>query len=486
VWCTLALTWHAQPEADDRALIDDIRVGCDGAIKDTGDEQGDLAAILVLYCCRVPGAIDVVTRPPLNNLSQAVQDDQATGFRVGEFAIGGRQAPDDHPAAFEFDERGRQADAVGTGTGVKLCEDALGAIRRNLEDGAASALQVGVIVEVANENAALIQVADAFLHDGSLSVNDELLIDLYSLQAPAAGKSYYGWLLANRSDLKMEVIPLGKLPFYQGKISYLYKDPTHQNLLLTSSYFLITEEDTHGTPLTPTPDRTEWRYSAEISQVPNSSDTPHQYSLFDHIQHLLAKDPILESIGLRGGAGFWLTRNTGQVGVRAQSALEFWKSHDAQQVRNQIIGMLDYLDGASFVNIDLPPGTPLQVPQADAHFGLLSVDPQGLVARAESYLKAIAQSPYASTDQKALATRLVAKVNKINAQYELVHQDARMLIQMTDAQLLQPSSLSLVNDMAAHAAYALMGNSKIGLEGAVKVFNDMQSLANFDAEAYQH
>ncbi|HEY6408229.1 MAG TPA: hypothetical protein VIY29_12250, partial [Ktedonobacteraceae bacterium] len=321
--------------------------------------------------------------------------------------------------------------------------------------------------------------------DGSIGVNDELLIDLYSLKAPASGKSYYGWLLANRSDLKA-AIPLGKLPFHQGKISYLYKDPTHRNLLLTSSYFLITEEDTNGTPLTPTPDRTEWRYSAQISQVPDPSDTQHHYSLFDHIQHLLAKDPTLESIGLSGGAGFWLTRNTGKVGAHAQSAREFWKSHDAQQVRNQVIGMLDYLDGTLYVKNDLPPGTPLQAPQAYAHFGLLLVDPQGLLARTESSLKAIAQSPSASTDQKALATRLVAQVNKINAQYELVHQDARMLMQMTDAQLLQPSSLSLVNDMAAHAAFAFTGNAKIGLEGVTKVFDDIQSLANFDAEAYQH
>jgi hypothetical protein len=137
-------------------------------------------------------------------------------------------------------------------------------------------------------------------HDGSIGVNDELLIDLYSLQAPASGKSYYGWLLTNTSDLEAATIPLGKLPSHQGKISYLYKNPTHQNLLLTSSYFLITEEDTNGTPLTPTQDRTKWRYSAEISQVPNPSDTAHHYSLFDHIQHFWRKtqplsdaDPIV-------------------------------------------------------------------------------------------------------------------------------------------------------------------------------------------------
>jgi hypothetical protein len=320
-------------------------------------------------------------------------------------------------------------------------------------------------------------------HDGSLGVNDELSIDLFSLQAPATGKSYYGWLLANPLDLT--TIPLGKLPFQQGKISYLYKNPTHQNLLLTSSYFLITEEDTNGAPLTPTQDRTQWRYSAGISQIADPSDT-HHYSLFDQLQHLLAKDPTLESMGLRGGVGFWLTRNAGKIGTGAQSTQNFWQFHNARQARNQIIGLLDYLDGVSYVNRDLPPGTPLQIPQTEAPIGILVVDPQGLLAHTELYLNAIAQSPYASADQKALATRLVAQVNKINAQCEMVHYDAQILMQMTDAQLLQPSSLSLLKDMTAHAAFAFTGNSKIGIEGAVKVFNDVQSLASFDVEAYQH
>jgi hypothetical protein len=40
--------------------------------------------------------------------------------------------------------------------------------------------------------------------------------------------------------------------------------------------------------------------------------------------------------------------------------------------------------------------------------------------------------------------------------------------------------------MAAHADLAFTGNSKIAMAGAVKVFNDIQSLASFDVEAYQH
>ena len=88
-------------------------------------------------------------------------------------------------------------------------------------------------------------------------------------------------------------------------------------------------------------------------------------------------------------------------------------------------------------------------------------------------------------DQKALATQLIEETNRINAQCEMVHQDARSLINMTNAQLLQASSLSLLKDMAVHAEFAYSGNQQAQLEGAVKVFSDMQSLASFDVEVYK-
>lgn len=323
-------------------------------------------------------------------------------------------------------------------------------------------------------------------NNGLIGINDELQINLHDLNAPAPGKSYYGWLLGNKNALETNVIPLGRLPFSQGKIDYPYKNPARQNLLATTSFFLITEEDSSVTPLVPTPDRSQWRYSAGISQTPDPADTVHHYSLFDHIQHLLAKDPTLESVGLKGGVGFWLVRNVGKVGERAQMAQDYWKKQDAQQVRNQLIGMLDYLDGVFYVNKDAPPDTPLQAPQEYAHIGLLQIDPQGYLQHIEFHLSAIAQNPDASSDQKALATRLIGEINKINAQCTKVHQDAVILLRMTDAQLFQPSSLSLLNDMVAPAEVASNGsNQQVQLEGAVKVFNDMQNLASFDVEAYK-
>jgi len=322
-------------------------------------------------------------------------------------------------------------------------------------------------------------------NDGSMGFNDELQINLHDINPPAAGKSYYAWLLSDKENPETTSIALGKLPFSKGKIHFLYKNPTQQNLLIITNYFLITEEDAHVTPLILIPDHSRWRYSAEISRIPNPADTLHHYSLFDHIQRLLAKDVVLESVGLHGGLGFWLTRNAGKVGEKAQNAQFYWQQHNAQQLRNQLIGILDYLDGVPYVNNDVPPGTPLQDPKAYTDIGLLSLDPQGYLQHIESHLNAIVQHPDASADQKALATQLIEEINRINAQCEMVHQDARSLINMTNAQLLQASSLSLLKAMAVHAEFAYSGNQQAQLEGAVKVFSDMQSLASLDVEAYK-
>lgn len=61
-------------------------------------------------------------------------------------------------------------------------------------------------------------------NNGLIGINDELQINLHDLSAPASGKRYYGWLLGDKEDLETSVIPLGRLPFSQGKINYLYKN----------------------------------------------------------------------------------------------------------------------------------------------------------------------------------------------------------------------------------------------------------------------
>ena len=165
--CCCSLLGNAQVEADNGSLVDDVVIASDGTVEDVGDEKCGLIASSVFKGGGIPGAVDLLTCPGFGDLALAVQDDEAASFGIGEFAVGGWQAADDDPAAFKFDEGCGEADAVGTGGRRELGKDALGAVGRNLDDGRAGALQVGTVVEIADEDVALYKVADALLHDGN-------------------------------------------------------------------------------------------------------------------------------------------------------------------------------------------------------------------------------------------------------------------------------------------------------------------------------
>ncbi len=89
-----------------------------------------------------------------------------------------------------------------------------------------------------------------FLNSGQLNangpqgINDELQIDLAHVSDPAAGKSYYAWLLGDRNQSEAAPVLLGRLTVSQGNMHFLYRgDPQHTNLLAFVSRFLITEDN---------------------------------------------------------------------------------------------------------------------------------------------------------------------------------------------------------------------------------------------------
>ncbi len=155
-----------------------------------------------------------------------------------------------------------------------------------------------------------------FLSSGQLNINsaqgiaDELEISLHNLPAPDPGKSYFAWLLADKQphveDQPLEPPPLfklplkiGPLPFSNGSINYLYQGTAaHDNLLSLASRLLITEEDTTGTQLGPSANRSAWRYYAEIPQTPYGTPA---LSALDHIRHLFYKESKVDVLGLPGG-----------------------------------------------------------------------------------------------------------------------------------------------------------------------------------------
>jgi len=172
-------------------------------------------------------------------------------------------------------------------------------------------------------------------------LNDQVQLDLHSLQPPAPGNGDYAWLLSDKAQGDTTVLLLGKLSINQGSAHLFYGgDQQHTNLLAITSRFLITEESAATTPIAPSPDYSTWRYYGMIPQSPDSQD-PNHFSLLDHLRHLLAADPLLDQLELPGGLCNWFYRNTGKLIEWTVSARDRWELHFTamNELRAAVIGV---------------------------------------------------------------------------------------------------------------------------------------------------
>jgi hypothetical protein len=342
----------------------------------------------------------------------------------------------------------------------------------------------------------------SFLSSGQLSensnqgINDEVLVELHNLPNPAAQKSYYGWLLGDKKQSDEQAILLGVLHLNKGSVRLLYPgDAAHTNLLAITSRFLITEEDSAVTPISPTPDYNAWRFYGEIPQTPlkEPGDTQN-FSYLDHLRHLLAADPTLDQMELPGGLNNWLYRNTSKVLEWMSSTREPWEdSKDVGLLRRQTIRTLSYLDGISYVKQDLPPNTPSMINDRLARIGLLEVkgptqDPPGYLTHIVHHLNGLLQAPGATPELRKNVADIVMALN--NAKYWLtrLRMDAQKLVKMTDAQLRQPATLNLINDMIDNTTNAYSGEidpaSGQMREGVSWLHDHMQLIANFSISTF--
>ena len=348
-----------------------------------------------------------------------------------------------------------------------------------------------------------------FLNSGQLNangpqgINDELQIDLAHVSDPAAGKSYYAWLLGDRSQSEAAPVLLGRLAVSQGNIHFLYRgDAQHTNLLATVSRFLITEDNASSPTGNPLIDTSTWRYYAEIPQLPSPADQLH-FSMLDHLRHLLVESPELKLRGLHGGLAFWLARNTSTVEQLAASARDAWQNKDAASIHDQVIRILDYIDGSALARTDAPPGAPLLANAHEIQVALLgpvprNADPAGYLYSNETppgyvyligeHMNGAIQSPQTTPGQRQLAIRINTGLDDLRNLLGQVYHDAKQLVGMTGAQLLQTSSLSILNDMATKAQYAYVGqlNQSTGQAegGALWIYGNLQRLATFDVRQY--
>ena len=329
-----------------------------------------------------------------------------------------------------------------------------------------------------------------FTSTNSQGIDDTLQVNLTGLASPAKGKSYYGWLLPDKGQLDTNPILLGKLPLQHNAIHFSYVNPSHINLLGSTSRFLITENDANFSPGTLS-DRTAWRYYAEIPQVGQGATNQ---SLLDLLRHLLVSDPRLTQVPLQGGLNIWLLQDSRKVLEWATAARGSTGQPQAPQLMHRhFVRILDYLDGATFVHNDVPAGTPILSDPQIAKVALLTFDAsrqdaQGYVDVMTQYLRNMASAPGVTGTQRDHITRMINELATVKTELEQVHQDAKKLVVMNDAQLLAPTTTSLLDNLVTYAnnAYVGQSDSNTGTQqgGVIAIYDEIGSLASVDVGRY--
>ncbi len=182
---------------------------------------------------------------------------------------------------------------------------------------------------------------------------------------------------------------------------------------------------------------------------------------------------------------------------------EDWHNRATGAIRDQVIRILDYLDGNAVIKTDLPASTPWLADAQIAQVPLLGpapkeADPPGYVFQNETppgyvyliqtHLNGAILSPQSAPAQHQLAIQINGAIDGARQALTAVYQDAKRLFSMTDAQLLQSSSLAIMDDLATQAQYAYTGqpNPSTGTTqgGSLWIYNNFQRLATFDVEPY--
>ena len=336
-------------------------------------------------------------------------------------------------------------------------------------------------------------------------IADQLEIDLQNIPDAQPGKSYYAWLLADRHPkaendplqptpqftLPLLISPTG-LPVNHGKVNFLYKGTAnHDNLFSLASRLLITEENTNGTPRGPAADRSTWRYYAEIPQTAYGSPP---LSALDHIRHLFYKETKVAVLGLPGGLDIWLFRNAEKLMEWAVAARDDYnlQGTNADQMRVLFISILDYLDGAPNVHIDVP-GGPVYADQTTSKVALLSVDaiqqqktdlknnPPGYLDHVPLHLNGVVKAPDATSQMRQLATRVIDSLANSAKWLKEARMYARQLALMNNNQLSQREAITMIDNLVTDVTYAYIGqlNPKTNtvVPGVLQVHYDVQQLA---------
>jgi hypothetical protein len=176
----------------------------------------------------------------------------------------------------------------------------------------------------------------------------------------------------------------------------------------------------------------------------------------------------------------------GKVSALVGTARNDWDSSNTADMRQQLVLILDYLDGKFFVQQDLPPGIP---PPANASFdsiGLLGQQnqvPEGYLSHIVRHLRSIAQAPDATQTLIQRAIQISSRLNQVQQWLARLHTDALHLLQMDPTQLLSQNARLTLDDMKTQTGYAYNGG--LNQEGVRQIYGDIQGLATFEVQAYK-
>lgn len=315
-------------------------------------------------------------------------------------------------------------------------------------------------------------------------------VSLWNLPAPAARNSYYAWLLPDSSHAEGTSLLLGQFTPSNGRASLTYTDAS-ANLLATRSRLLITEESASPTPTFPSPDPHKWRYYGALPQTPNAQDSSH-FSALDHLRHLLSDDPMNSMAPLPGGLGAWLLQNVRLIFAWSSNAWGLGRPQDitSSTARNDLISILDTLDGSSAVKQDVPPHTPLLVDSSIARKPILSLNPNaqtlGYLLEMNTHLFGFASSPGTTPSAQKLAGTINQELDNLQKTLEQLRQDAKAILARTDNSQLY----ALFTDLVNQAMIAYTGqidtatDTRVG--GMCLIFLQLQQLTQFSVVQYSN
>jgi hypothetical protein len=272
--------------------------------------------------------------------------------------------------------------------------------------------------------------------NGITGINDGLQIKLNNISAPPSGSSYYAWLLSDDQQSEANPLPLGSLQFQNGIAQLSYPSDPHDNLLSQHSRLLITEESSSVPPQSPSSNKEQWLYYAEIPQNASGmnmgSDTMSEGSMsqLDHLRHLLYNDPKLQKLNLQGGVSYWFHQNTEAILQAAESART---TRSESNINTAVRLILDYIDGKNYVQQDVTGGVPELADQPNSQVGLLNIDtenedPPGYVTYMGNHLTGLTNAPGATDSEKSQIFQIGTALNNVGLNLKTIRNDAKNLI----------------------------------------------------------